>query len=170
MKLAAIVAFLASVASPPEPLLDWLYQAKCARPVQFWGYSFADTPEEMAQMAAEGANAVGAGLMWIPVHGQGPFGLSHTPGGIRDSGLPLGQRFRASQPFDRLRVTTPTWGTSSSGCELTLYRCQPTNLKAEAIASLTIRNAVDNAGTPSSFLRVLPGTTTGKSRTQSAKR
>ncbi len=147
----AVIGFLAVLAAfagrgvPPEPLLDWLYHGECSRPVEYWGYAFTDTPEEMAQMTAEGANAVGTGLMWVPVHGKGPFGLSHRPAGLREAGMPLGQRFTAARPFDCVSVTMPTWVTSGSGCTLTLYRCSGEDLRAALVAARRIADAVDNA-------------------------
>lgn len=129
------------------------YQALCRRPCEFIGFSFSGTKQELEAMKASGANAVGLGAMWVPVHDErAPDECGIAP--PINSGR-LGQTFVAAAAFDGFAPCLPTSYSTDSGCRWRLLRSGNGTLKG--VASGRFANVKDNAWTEAAFPSQAPG-------------
>jgi len=139
------------VAAMPDSLLRTEYHPLARQPLQYIGYSFSGTGEELMEMREAGANALGAGEMWNPVRDpKAPYGLGVTP---PDGSGKLAQTFVAEKPFDGCGGTLPTSMSTDSGCAWRLFRQGDDEPLAEGAWALL----VDNAWADAYFAQQPPG-------------
>ncbi len=136
--LCAVCLGLSSAPSPaPGVLLNPIFFDTCRRPCEYVGFSFDDSPEEMALMRADGANATGSGSMWVPTQDPtAPYGCGIGSLDSLTDTTSAGQSFTAVAPFTGVAFCTPIFNTATGGCTLSLYSSPPDKWGAERPAPL----------------------------------
>ncbi|HID06803.1 MAG TPA: hypothetical protein EYP10_06615, partial [Armatimonadetes bacterium] len=141
----------------PATVLRPLWWDVCRMPLEMLGYSFADDYEEMLQMHAEGANAVGMGAMWHPIRAPNePYGVGALPPYTLLGAERLAQTFRTNVRIKGLAVHTPTWFTNDAAFTLRVYRIGRNGCLMQ-IAQKRFTNVPDNAWCTIEFAPQPPG-------------